>query len=63
MMLELLSAGHTEFIADITGGNPVMMLATPGLRVALVTIHLPLAEVPRGDYAYAVEASNSNPGS
>ena len=37
--------GHTEFIADITGGNPVMMLATPGLRVALVTIHLPLAEV------------------
>ena len=37
--------GHTEFIANITGGNPVMMLATPGLRVALVTIHLPLAEV------------------
>lgn len=39
--------GHTEFIADITGGNPVMMLATPGLRVALVTIHLPLAQVPK----------------
>lgn len=39
--------GHTEFIADITGGNPVMMLATPGLRVALVTIHLPLSEVPK----------------
>jgi 4-hydroxythreonine-4-phosphate dehydrogenase len=38
-------SGHTEFIADITGGNPVMMLATPGLRVALVTIHIPLAEV------------------
>jgi 4-hydroxythreonine-4-phosphate dehydrogenase len=38
-------SGHTEFIADITGGNPVMMLATPGLRVALVTIHLPLAKV------------------
>ena len=37
--------GHTEFITDITGGNPVMMLPTPGLRVALVTIHLPLAEV------------------
>ena len=37
--------GHTEFITDITGGNPVMMLTTPGLRVALVTIHLPLAEV------------------
>lgn len=40
-------SGHTEFIADITGGFPVMMLATPGLRVALVTIHMPLAEVPK----------------
>lgn len=38
-------SGHTEFIAEITGGNPVMMLATPGLRVALATIHIPLAEV------------------
>jgi 4-hydroxythreonine-4-phosphate dehydrogenase len=38
-------SGHTEFISDITGGYPVMMLATPGLRVALVTIHLPLAKV------------------
>ncbi|NOQ17009.1 MAG: 4-hydroxythreonine-4-phosphate dehydrogenase PdxA [Methyloprofundus sp.] len=37
--------GHTEFIAEITGGHPVMMLATEGLRVALVTTHLPLAEV------------------
>jgi 4-hydroxythreonine-4-phosphate dehydrogenase len=38
-------SGHTEYIAGITGGNPVMMLATPGLRVALVTNHLPLSEV------------------
>lgn len=37
--------GHTEFIADITGGQPVMMLATQGLRVALVTTHLPLSKV------------------
>jgi len=37
--------GHTEFIANITGGHPVMMLATEGLRVALVTTHLPLKEV------------------
>jgi 4-hydroxythreonine-4-phosphate dehydrogenase len=37
--------GHTEFIAGITGGHPVMMLATPGLRVALATTHLPLSEV------------------
>lgn len=38
-------SGHTEFIAEITGGIPVMMLATPGLRVALATTHLPLAQV------------------
>ena len=38
-------SGHTEYIAEITGGHPVMMLATKGLRVALVTTHLPLADV------------------
>lgn len=37
--------GHTEFLADLTGGYPVMMLACPGLRVALATTHLPLAKV------------------
>lgn len=37
--------GHTEFIAEMTGGHPVMMLATDGLKVALATTHLPLAEV------------------
>jgi len=37
--------GHTEFIANITGGHPVMMLATEGLRVALATTHLPLSKV------------------
>ena len=38
-------SGHTEYIAAITGGHPVMMLATEGLRVALATTHLPLSEV------------------
>lgn len=38
--------GHTEFLAGLTGGHPVMMLACPELRVALATTHLPLAEVP-----------------
>ena len=38
-------SGHTEYIADLCGGHPVMMLATEGLRVALVTTHLPLSEV------------------
>ncbi len=39
-------SGHTEFLAELTGGEPVMMLACPGLRVALATTHLPLAAVP-----------------
>lgn len=39
--------GHTEYLADRMGcALPVMMLATPGLRVALVTTHLPLSKVP-----------------
>ena len=37
--------GHTEFLAEQTGGHPVMMLACPGLRVALATTHLPLRAV------------------
>jgi len=38
--------GHTEFIAGLTGGDPVMLLAAPGLRVALATTHLALSQVP-----------------
>lgn len=38
--------GHTEFLAELCGVPlTVMMLATPGLRVALATTHLPLAKV------------------
>jgi 4-hydroxythreonine-4-phosphate dehydrogenase len=37
--------GHTEFLADLCKAHPVMLLATPGLRVALVTTHLPLSKV------------------
>ena len=46
-------AGHTEFVADLckdlpfkSARGPVMMLAIDGLKVALVTIHEPLAKVP-----------------
>ena len=40
-------SGHTEFLADNTNTEQVvMMLATEGLRVALVTTHLPLSQVP-----------------
>ncbi len=39
--------GHTEFLAERSGvETPVMMLANESLRVALVTIHLPIVEVP-----------------
>jgi len=39
-------SGHTEFLADLTQTDQVvMMLATRGLRVALVTTHLPLRQV------------------
>ena len=39
-------SGHTEFLADLTHTRQVvMMLATRGLRVALVTTHLPLRDV------------------
>ncbi|MEJ2114469.1 MAG: 4-hydroxythreonine-4-phosphate dehydrogenase PdxA [Gammaproteobacteria bacterium] len=47
-------SGHTEFIANKTGGHPVMLLAneTPDentsscLRVALITTHLSVREIP-----------------
>ncbi|WP_252273432.1 4-hydroxythreonine-4-phosphate dehydrogenase PdxA [Pseudomonas subflava] len=39
-------SGHTEFLAELTATEQVvMMLATRGLRVALVTTHLPLKDV------------------
>lgn len=39
-------SGHTEFLAELTATpQVVMMLATHGLRVALVTTHLPLKDV------------------
>ena len=38
--------GHTEYLAEKAAVPVVMMLATEGLRVALVTTHLPLAQVP-----------------
>lgn len=40
-------SGHTEFLQEQCGvERVVMMLATPSLRVALATTHLPLREVP-----------------
>lgn len=43
---DTIFTGHTEYIAERTSCDlPVMMLATTGLRVALVTTHLPLNRV------------------
>ncbi|OOG57690.1 4-hydroxythreonine-4-phosphate dehydrogenase PdxA [Rhodanobacter sp. B05] len=39
-------SGHTEFFAERARADVVMMLASPDLRVALATTHLPLAAVP-----------------
>ena len=38
-------SGHTEFFAERSRANVVMMLASPELRVALATTHLPLHAV------------------
>jgi len=40
--------GHTEMLAERLGAREVvMMFAGPRLKVALATVHVPLAEVPR----------------
>jgi 4-hydroxythreonine-4-phosphate dehydrogenase len=42
--------GQTEFVAErcgVSGPSVAMMLAGPGLRVVLTTVHIPLAEVSR----------------
>ncbi len=49
-------SGHTEYLAAETGTpRVVMMLVGGGLRVALVTTHLPLAAVPAAITPAAVE--------
>lgn len=40
--------GHTEFLAGEFGGEPLMMMCSEVLKVGLVTIHIPLAEVSAG---------------
>jgi len=49
-------SGHTEYLAEKTAApHVVMMLAGGGLRVALVTTHLALRDVPRAVTQDAVE--------
>jgi len=48
--------GHTEFLAEATGGaSPVMMLVAGDLRVALATTHLPLRDVAAALSAETIE--------
>jgi len=48
--------GHTEFLQHLTDTEQVvMMLATQGLRVALVTTHLPLSQVCKAVTAPVIE--------
>ncbi|MDE2270782.1 MAG: 4-hydroxythreonine-4-phosphate dehydrogenase PdxA [Xanthomonadaceae bacterium] len=49
--------GHTELFARRAGCEVVMMLASPELRVALATTHLPLSEVPAAITREAIERS------
>jgi 4-hydroxythreonine-4-phosphate dehydrogenase len=49
--------GHTEYLADLCDvATPVMLLCADELRVALLTTHLPLAEVPAAVTAPRIEA-------
>lgn len=48
-------SGHTEFFAQRAATDVVMMLASPELRVALATTHLPLHAVPAAITAEALE--------
>ena len=42
---EFSFTGHTEFMASHLGGEPMMIMCSDRLRVGLVTIHIPVAEV------------------
>lgn len=37
--------GHTEYIERICGGKAAMIMVAPGLRIALVTSHIPISSV------------------
>ncbi len=53
-------SGHTEYFAErCDNAFPVMLLACPQLRVALVTTHLPLREVPDAITSERVEKTIS----
>jgi len=48
-------SGHTEYLAEKTNADPVMMLVAGSLRVALATTHLPLAQVSQAITSAVIE--------
>lgn len=52
--------GHTEMLADLCGGKPVMMLAEGKVRIAHISTHLPLRDalrrVKRGNILRVIRA-------
>lgn len=48
--------GHTDLLAHRTGAEVAMLFASPRLKVSLVTIHLPLAQVARALTAERITA-------
>jgi 4-hydroxythreonine-4-phosphate dehydrogenase len=56
MGAEFQHPGHTEFLGELCGlaEPPIMMLASPGLRVVPVTIHEPLAAAIAGLTVYKI---------
>ncbi|MFO8055879.1 MAG: 4-hydroxythreonine-4-phosphate dehydrogenase PdxA [bacterium] len=38
--------GHTDWLGEMTGAQPVMMMAAGRLRTVPLTVHIPLAQVP-----------------
>ncbi|MBU6298900.1 MAG: 4-hydroxythreonine-4-phosphate dehydrogenase PdxA [Alphaproteobacteria bacterium] len=53
--------GHTDFLAHLTGApRAVMMLASDELRVVPLTVHIPIADVPRAlDRWMIIEAAET----
>lgn len=39
--------GHTNYLAKVLGGNSLMFMVTDGLKVGLLTDHVPVKEVPQ----------------
>ena len=46
-MVNFPATGHTEYLENELGGKSLMLMVSEEFRVALVTAHIPLSEVPK----------------